>query len=93
MPWHSPGPSKEQAEQRVAHCKVWHKKSPLFWKKDVDLIIDNKRWDVPTTERARKYLQKQRVRLHLRTPQEGSLPHMTKPGRKKNRMNTGASAS
>ena len=57
------------------------------------MIIDNKRFDVPTTERARKYLKKQRVRFHLRTPAEGSLPHLTKPGRKKNRMNTGAFAT
>ena len=65
----------------------------FFFTKKIDMIIDNKRFDIPTTERARQYLKKQRVRFHLRTAAEGSLPHMTKPGRKKNRMNTGAFAT
>ena len=56
----------------------------------MDLIIDNKQFDIPTTDRARRHLAAQRVRLHLRTPGEGVLPEMTKPGRKKNRMNMGS---
>ena len=59
----------------------------------MDLIIDNKRFEIPTTARARQYLAQQQVRFHLRTPEEGSLPWCTKPCRKKNRLNTGATAN
>ena len=82
----------EQAKARVEHCKRWCRKPSSFFLDEVDLIIDNKQFDVPTTERARQFLAAQRVRFHLRTPSEGVLPEMTKPGRKKNRMNTGANA-
>ena len=60
---------------------------------ELDLIIDNKKFDIPTTERARAYLRAQRVRFHLRTPAEGAQPEMCKPGGKKNHMNTGAAAN
>ena len=87
-----PGRTQEQATARVVYCKLWCKKPASYFLNKVDLIIDNKQFDIPTTERARKYLAAQRVRFHLRTPGEGILPEMTKPGRKKNRMNTGAVA-
>ena len=87
-----PGRSPAQAAARVVYCEKWSRKSPSFFQERVDMIIDNKQFDVPTTERARRYLAAQRVRFHLRTPSEGVLPEMTKPGRKKNKMNTGAIA-
>ena len=85
-----PDRTAKQARDRVDYCKDWGSRPPSFFLNKVDMIIDNKQFDVPTTERARKYLASQRVRFHLRTPQEGTQPEMTKPGRKKNRMNTGA---
>ena len=91
-PREKPDRTPEQANARVKYCKVWHRKPPSFWLKKVDLMIDNKRFEIPTTEWARRHFKKQRVRFHLRTPGEGSLPHMTKPGRKKNKMNTRALA-
>ena len=81
-----------QVKARVEYCTKWCRKPASFFLDEVDLIIDNKQFDVPTTERARKFLAAQRVRFHLRTRGEGSLPEMQKPGRKKNRLNTGASA-
>ena len=84
---------QDQAKKRVAHCKKWRAKPPGYWEKTVDIIIDNRKFDVPTTERARSYMKQQRVRFHLRTPSEGTLPECTKPGRKKNKLNTGAQAS
>ena len=87
-----PGRTQEQAAARVAYCQKWARKPPSFFVDDLDLIIDNKQFDVPTTQRARQYIAAQRVRFHLRTPAEGVQPEMTKPGRKKNRMNTGAVA-
>ena len=56
---------------------------------DVDLIIDNKRWDAPTSAAARKYLAKQHVRGHLRTRKEGLKEGFTKPNKKKHRINAG----
>ena len=87
-----PGRTSQQAAARVAYCKKWARKPAPFFVDDVDLIIDNKQFDIPTTQRARQYMAAQRVRFHLRTPAEGVQPEMTKPGRKKNRMNTGAVA-
>ena len=69
------------------------RKGNKHFEKEVDIIIDNKKYDVPTTERARGYLQEQMVRFHLRTPSEGLLPECTRPCRKKNRVNTGATAN
>ena len=91
-PRRKPGRTPSQAAARVLYCEKWSRKPPSFFLNNVDLIIDNKQFDIPTTERARKYLAAQRVRFHLRMPGEGALPEMTKPCRKKNRMNTGAIA-
>ena len=66
--------------------------SGAYFANRVDLIIDNKQWEIPTSERSRNYIDKQRVRFHLRTKAEGLQPEMTKPNRKKNRMNTGGHA-
>ena len=88
-----PARTPEQAKKRLEYGREWSKKPEKFWEDDVDLILDNKKWEIPTTERARRYLAQQRVRFHLRTPSEGSLPYCTKPDRRKNRLNTGAQAS
>ena len=79
-------------KERVAYCKEWGRKPSSFFVRDLDMIIDNKKFDVPTTERARLYMKQQRVRFHLRTPAEGLQAECTKPGRKKNKINTGAVA-
>jgi hypothetical protein len=34
-----------------------------YFAERLDLIMDNKKFELPTAERARKYLKKQRVRL------------------------------
>lgn len=57
------------------------------------MIIDNKRWDVPTTKKAQEYLAKQNVRGQLRTPDEGLKPFFVKPCKRKHRMNAGGSVS
>ena len=64
-----------------------------FFVEDVDMIIDNKKFDIPTTARARSCLAQQQVRFHLRTRAEGTRPECVKPCRKKNRINTGGVAS
>ena len=77
----------------VGSAKDMCGKKPGYFRDGIDMIIDNKAFDIPTTERARKYLNSQQVRFHLRTPAEGLKNEFTKPGRKKNRMNTGARAN
>ena len=91
-PRSKPKRTPRQVKARVEYCTKWCRKPPSFFLDKVDLIIDNKHFEVPTTERARQFLAAQRVRFHLRTRHEGSLPEMQRPGRKKNRLNTGASA-
>ena len=49
-PREKPDRTPEQANARVKYCKVWHRKPPSFWLKKVDLVIDNKRFEIPTTE-------------------------------------------
>lgn len=60
-----------------------------YFTEKVDLIIDNKKFDVPVTDRARAYVRQLRVRGHLRTPSEGLQPNFTKVNARKNRINTG----
>ena len=91
-PREKPQRTKEQLKERVDYCAEWSGKDSKFFVQGLDMIIDNKKFDVPTTERARRYMKQQRVRFHLRTPGEGLQDGFTKPGRKKNKMNTGAVA-
>ena len=60
---------------------------------DVDMIIDNKTFTVPTSPAARKYKRRCHVRGHLRLASEGLKPEYTRPGTRKNRMNTGGRVS
>ena len=55
----------------------------------IDFIMDNKRWQIPTTPEARVFLQKQKMVVQLRTPQEGLEEHFTKPGTKTHRKHLG----
>lgn len=55
----------------------------------IDMIIDNKAWEVPTTPEARLHLAKQKVVAQLRTPAEGLHTHFTKPNAKLHRKNLG----
>ena len=60
-----------------------------YFEKQVDLIIDNKKWPVPTTPLAKAHLKKGKVRGHLRKPSEGLQDECTKPNTKRNRINPG----
>ena len=48
---------------------------------EFDMIIDNKRFDVPTTPEARLYQDKQKVVAQLQTRNEGLRNGFTKPAR------------
>ena len=75
----------EHERERVATCKEWQKHKATYFAESIDMIIDNKKFDVPTSYRAREYMSKAAATGHLRTPSEGLLPEYTKPGAKKNR--------
>lgn len=92
-PRERPQRTKEHEEERVRLCRSWAKRRGTYFSNAIDLIIDNKKFETPTNERARQYLKKLRVRGHLRTPAEGLKVEYTRPSRKKNRMNTGGSVS
>ena len=83
----TPGTKKE----RVEWCRARAHLTGSHFADRVDLIIDNKQWLIPTSDRTRKHLSKQRVRFHLRKRSEGLQSEMTKPNRAKNRVNTGGS--
>lgn len=59
----------------------------------VDLIIDNKKFPIPTTQKTREYLQKQNCRGQIRTPAEGLKKGFTKPDSKKHKINPGGSVN
>jgi len=86
-----PQRSKEHMKERTEICEGWKHLPAKHFAEDVDIIIDNKRWDAPTSAAARKYLAKQHVRGHLRTRKEGLTEGFTKPNKKKHRMNPGGS--
>ena len=88
-PREKPDRTPEAEKARVAWCQNNKALRGSYFADKVDMIIDNKKFEIPTSERSRKYLNKQRVRFHLRKKTEGLRPEMTKPSRKKNRMNTG----
>ena len=80
----------EVKKERFDICAKWKYLPVDHFVKNVDFIMDNKQWDIPTSGKARKHLQKFKVRGHLRTAQEGMLPEFVKPSRQKHRINPGA---
>ena len=92
-PREKPQRTPEHCAERVVIGKKLAKKPKTFYSKKLDLIIDNKKFDTPTHERARQYLKEQHVRFHHRTPSEGLNPECTKASRKKNRYNCGGSVN
>ena len=59
----------------------------------IDMIIDNKRFDVPTTPEARLHQSKAKVVAQLRTRSEGLQSAFTKPGIKRHRKNLGGTVN
>ena len=79
----------EHIEERIMKCGKWRFLRKDYFSEKVDLIIDNKHYDVPTSQEARKFLGKMKVRRQIRTRAEGLLPQYTKPNEKRNRKNLG----
>lgn len=92
-PREKPQRGPEQEAARMEACRKMRYLPNDYFLNTVDLIMDNKKWEIPTHARARTYVKKTRVRGHLRTPGEGLKSGFTKPNTKKQRMHTGGYAS
>lgn len=77
--------------KRVMICKKWLRLPNNYFFKTVDMIIDCKKFDVPTSAAGRTHLRKLKVRGTHRLPSEGLNKGHTKPDTKRNRHNTGSS--
>ena len=88
-PREKPERTEEQQQERREFCRRWRFVPNSYFSKSVDIIIDNKHWDVPTTRIARTYKSKMRVRFQNRTRAEGLEPQYTKPHNKRHRRNLG----
>ena len=91
-PREKPQRDRKQEIHRRDICTRWRGYPKTYWRK-LHIIIDNKRWDVPTNGRSRAYLQKQKTRFHLRTRSEGLKKEFTRPNKKRHRMNPGGSVN
>jgi hypothetical protein len=88
-PQRTPAMQRERAEL-CGKMKRW----PLARFTDgIDMIIDNKRFDVPTSPEARAHLAKSKLVAQLRTRGEGLETHFTKPCQKAHRRNLGGSVN
>ena len=84
-----PQRTTEHVQERYRVTGRWRFLSEDYFLNDVDMILDNKGFDVPTTQRARDYLKRQKVHSQLRTRGEGLKAEFTKPNQKKHRINPG----
>ena len=65
-PREKPQRSREHKADRLKFAQAMAGKPPSYYESSLDMIIDNKKFDIPTTERARLHMKSQRVRFHLR---------------------------
>ena len=88
-----PREKPERVHEHVVECREtcgrWRYLPNNFFSENVDLIIDNKKFEVPTTEAACSWRAKAKVRHQIRTRSEGLQPQYTKPNSKRNRKNLG----
>ena len=88
-----PQRTKEQEEERVDLCGKMRRWPLKRFTDDIDMIIDNKKFDTPATPESREHLAKQKVVAQLRTRGEGLETHFTKPSSKRHRKNTGGAVN
>ena len=88
-PRERPQRSPQDERARMDICGRWRYLANNHFTQTVDLIMDNKKFLVPTRLRAAQHLRQAKVRGHLRTRGEGKCPVFTKPNARKNRMNPG----
>jgi len=76
-------------EARLDVCRKWKQKPAEYWCENVDLIIDAKKFPIPTNAHAMKRLRSLRVRGVFRAKHEGFDRGMTKPSARKHKFNPG----
>ena len=84
-----PDRSKMDEAQRKDWCDKYRKLPVSFWTTKIDAYTDCKRWTVPRNVRGHKFLNKLKVRFHLRKPEEGLQRGFTKPDARKHLRNVG----
>jgi hypothetical protein len=83
----------EAIQHRYEQCGRWRRCPATYWDETLDFIMDNKRWEVPTYDLAKRAAKLRKPRFVLRTRSEGLKKGFTKPHPKKHRTNPGASVS
>ena len=78
---------------RKRKCNKYRKLPSSFWQKTVVLYMDNKRWDIPTTAKGKRFLKMKKVRGHWRKRSGGLKKYYTKPNVKKHKVNVGGSVN
>ena len=84
---------EDALQERFETASRWRRYPASYWTDTLHLIMDNKRWEVPTHEMAKRAAKIRKVRFILRTRAEGLKKGFTKPHPKKHKMNPGASVS
>ena len=88
-----PQRKKEHVVERWEKCGRWRFLRKTHFVDTADLVIDNKKFEVPTTAESRSFKAKSKVRYQIRTRAEGIKHNYTKPNLKRNRRNLGGSVS
>ena len=86
-----PQRTQEQEKEREELCDKMRRWPLARFTDQIDMIIDNKRFNTPTSLSSREHLLKQRLVAQLRTPEEGLEKFFTKPSAKRHRKNCGGS--
>jgi hypothetical protein len=81
--------TREHEAERMALCKKWAKYPAKYFTDKIHLIMDNKKFDIPTSQTGKRFHKMKKVRFHLRTKSEGLKAGFTKPDTKKQRVNPG----
>ena len=88
-PRQKPMRTKDHLHNRLRICRKWASLPATYFTNKIDLIMDNKKWDIPTSVVGKRFAKMKKVRFHLRTPNEGVKPGFTKPDKRKQRVNPG----
>ncbi len=90
-PREKPLRTPEREAERRAVREEWRRRPEAYFTEKLDLVIDNKHFDIPTHAMARRYLKGNKVRGHLGTRGEGLEEGFTRPNIKRHRLHSGAS--
>lgn len=92
-PRQKPCRSEIDEQERKRICNKLRKLPANHWQRHVHLYMDNKRWDIPTTAKGKRFSKMKKVRFHLRTRSEGLKKGFTKPNVKKHNVNMGCTVN